>query len=94
MPVEKQYSPEFRVRIGGTDVPRPLRGSMTSVSFTTGLEGADRVEVGDNWTASLAPADLVLSPAACYPVYPLVASRGPHSAQWIAVRCCLRLFSA
>jgi len=28
------------------------------------------------WTASLAPTDLVLSPAACYPVYPLAASRG------------------
>jgi seryl-tRNA synthetase len=38
---------------------------------------ADRFEAGGNWTASLAPADLVLSPAACYPVYPLVASRGP-----------------
>jgi len=33
-------------------------------------------EAGDDWTASLAAADLVLSPAACYPVYPLVASRG------------------
>jgi seryl-tRNA synthetase len=38
---------------------------------------ADRVETGGDWTASLAPADLVLSPAACYPVYPLAASRGP-----------------
>ena len=38
---------------------------------------ADQFETGGDWTASLAPADLVLSPAACYPVYPLVASRGP-----------------
>src|SRR6266446_4364926 len=38
---------------------------------------ADQFESGGEWTASLAPADLVLSPAACYPVYPLVASRGP-----------------
>lgn len=38
---------------------------------------ADRVETGGDWTASLAAADLVLSPAACYPVYPLAASRGP-----------------
>jgi seryl-tRNA synthetase len=38
---------------------------------------ADRFETGGDWTASLAPADLVLSPAACYPVYPLVARRGP-----------------
>jgi len=36
-----------------------------------------RFEAGGNWTASLSPADLVLSPAACYPVYPLAAARGP-----------------
>jgi seryl-tRNA synthetase len=29
-----------------------------------------------DWTASLTAADLVLSPAACYPTYPLVAARG------------------
>jgi seryl-tRNA synthetase len=28
------------------------------------------------WVASLAATDLVLSPAACYPVYPLAAARG------------------
>lgn len=38
---------------------------------------ADRHEAGGDWAASLRPADLVLSPAACYPVYPLAASRGP-----------------
>src|SRR5580692_3138162 len=32
---------------------------------------------GDDWTAELEPADLVLAPAACYPVYPLAAARGP-----------------
>jgi seryl-tRNA synthetase len=36
----------------------------------------DRHEAGEDWTPALAAADLVLSPAACYPVYPLVASRG------------------
>jgi seryl-tRNA synthetase len=36
-----------------------------------------RFEAGDDWTQSLSPADLVLSPAACYPVYPIAASRGP-----------------
>jgi seryl-tRNA synthetase len=36
----------------------------------------DRHEVGEDWTGALSAADLVLSPAACYPVYPLVASRG------------------
>jgi seryl-tRNA synthetase len=37
---------------------------------------ADSRESGGDWTKSLAPADLVLSPAACYPVYPIVAGRG------------------
>ncbi len=36
----------------------------------------ERYEAGEDWTGGLAAADLVLSPAACYPVYPLVASRG------------------
>ena len=35
-----------------------------------------RFEAGGDWTASLSPADLVLSPAASYPVYPIAASRG------------------
>ena len=38
---------------------------------------ADRHETGGDWTTSLAAADLVLTPAACYPLYPLVAARGP-----------------
>ncbi|MBI3673049.1 MAG: amino acid--[acyl-carrier-protein] ligase [Rhizobiales bacterium] len=33
-------------------------------------------EKGGDWTASLTSADLVLSPAACYPVYPIAAERG------------------
>jgi len=38
---------------------------------------ADRHLTGGDWTTSLSPADLVLSPAACYPAYKLAASRGP-----------------
>lgn len=34
---------------------------------------------GKPWVDALAATDLVLSPAACYPLYPLVASRGPVS---------------
>jgi seryl-tRNA synthetase len=37
---------------------------------------ADRYESGGDWTTSLGASDLVLSPAACYPLYPLVATRG------------------
>ncbi len=34
-------------------------------------------EAGGDWTTSVSASDLVLSPAACYPVYPLAAARGP-----------------
>jgi seryl-tRNA synthetase len=37
---------------------------------------ADRHAHGGDWTVALAATDLVLIPAACYPVYPLAASRG------------------
>jgi len=46
------------------------------------IRGAvDRHEAGEDWTPALTPADLVLSPAACYPVYPLAASRGQVPAE-------------
>ncbi|HTV95070.1 MAG TPA: amino acid--[acyl-carrier-protein] ligase [Steroidobacteraceae bacterium] len=38
---------------------------------------ADRHESGGDWTLALSASDLVLSPAACYPVYPIAAARGP-----------------
>ncbi len=38
-------------------------------------------EAGADWTPALSAADLVLTPAACYPVYPLVASRGEVPAE-------------
>jgi seryl-tRNA synthetase len=37
---------------------------------------ADRHEAGGDWTTSLAASELVLTPAACYPLYPLAADRG------------------
>jgi len=54
---------------------------------------ADQYAEGGNWTASLSPADLVLTPAACYPVYPLVAGRGfvPSNGLQFDVACdCFR----
>jgi len=39
------YAPEFQVRINDQAVPAALRASITSVSYQTGLEGADRVEL-------------------------------------------------
>jgi seryl-tRNA synthetase len=48
-----------------------LRGSEAEIRAA-----ADQFESGRDWTGSLTAADLVLSPAACYPLYPLVASHG------------------
>ena len=36
----------------------------------------EQFDTGRDWAPALAAADLVLSPAACYPDYPLAASRG------------------
>jgi seryl-tRNA synthetase len=49
-----------------------LHGTEREINSAVG-----RFEAGGDWTTSLSPADLVLSPAACYPVYPIAASRGP-----------------
>jgi len=43
-----------------------------------------RCEAGEEWTDALSAADLVLNPAACYPVYPLAASRGDVPAQGLS----------
>ncbi|HXA34790.1 MAG TPA: amino acid--[acyl-carrier-protein] ligase [Steroidobacteraceae bacterium] len=49
-----------------------LHGSEASIR--TAVEKADN---GGDWTTAVTASDLVLSPAACYPVYPIAASRGP-----------------
>ena len=56
------------------------------VSCLTGDEAhirssVERYEAGEDWTEALAAAELVLAPAACYPVYPLVSSRGAVPAE-------------
>jgi seryl-tRNA synthetase len=48
-----------------------LHGTEASIRAS-----AERHEAGEDWTSGLAPTDLVLSPAACYPLYPMVAERG------------------
>jgi seryl-tRNA synthetase len=68
------------------------------VSCLSGSEPEIRAAVnafdaGGEWTSALSAADLVLSPAACYPIYPLVASRGqvPVSGLLFDVACdCFR----
>ena len=48
-----------------------LHGSEASIR-----SAVDRHDSGGDWTTSLTSSDLVLSPAACYPVYPIAAARG------------------
>jgi len=44
------------------------------------LSAVDRAKKGSDWTSEATSADLVLSPAACYPVYPIAAARGAMTA--------------
>ena len=61
-----------------------LKSFPNLLGCVCGLHGTEReinsavsrYDAGGDWTTSLSPADLVLSPAACYPVYP-IAARGP-----------------
>lgn len=36
-----------------------------------------RLSAGDDWTLDQKAADVVLTPAACYPIYPIIGARGP-----------------
>jgi seryl-tRNA synthetase len=49
-----------------------LHGSEASIRAAV-----EKADSGGDWTAAVTSSDLVLSPAACYPVYPIAASRGP-----------------
>lgn len=48
-----------------------LHGTESSIRAA-----ADRLKRGENWTDALAASDMVLTPAACYPLYPIVAAGG------------------
>jgi seryl-tRNA synthetase len=48
-----------------------LQGGETTIRTLVAGQAADR-----DWVDGLAATDLVLTPAACYPLYPLVAARG------------------
>ncbi len=49
-----------------------LQGSEASIAASVA-----RAREGADWTTDARAASLVLSPAACYPVYPIAAERGP-----------------
>jgi seryl-tRNA synthetase len=49
------------------------------------------VEAGDDWGAALSPTPVVLTPAACYPVYPELAGTLPSDGRLVDVMsCCFR----
>jgi hypothetical protein len=39
------YCPDFKILIGGEQLPLAMRGSIASITYQDGIEGADRVEV-------------------------------------------------
>ena len=43
--MNEKFAPDFRLELGGEPIPAALRASVESVSLTSALEGADRVEV-------------------------------------------------
>jgi seryl-tRNA synthetase len=60
------------------------------VSSLTGTEAKIRAlvegrSVGQEWVEGLAATDLVLTPAACYQVYPIIAARGDVSGSGVVV---------
>src|SRR6201998_1633271 len=77
-----------------------LRSFPNLLGCVCGLHGTEseinaavsRFDAGGDWTKSLSPADLVLSPAACYPLYPIAASRGPLPAGGRSLRGGAALF--
>jgi seryl-tRNA synthetase len=56
-----------------------LLGCVCSLSGSEREIGAavDRFVAGQVWTDALSTGDLVLAPAACYPIYPMAAAAGP-----------------
>ncbi len=55
-----------------------LLGCMCALGGTEGdiRAAVSAFEAGGDWTEGLEAGDLVLTPAACYPVYPIAARRG------------------
>lgn len=45
MATYKTYAPEFSIKLDGQAIPAAMKGSIASLSYEDGIEGADRVEV-------------------------------------------------
>ena len=44
--MNERFAPDFKVELDGEPIPAALRASISSVSLTSALDGADRVELG------------------------------------------------
>ena len=74
-----------------TDHIRSFPDLLGSVSTFTGnerdhLKLLAKVEQGESWNEHLAPADLMLIPAACYPLYPLCTGTLPEGGRRVDLR--------
>ncbi len=49
-------------------------------------------EAAQDWTSQQQASDLVMVPAACYPVYPAIAARGPVAADGVVIDACSYCF--
>ena len=47
-----------------------------------------QLKAGEDWTRGQVATDLVLTPAACYPLYPMMAGRGPLPEQGLTFDIC------
>src|SRR6185295_18544738 len=64
---------------------------MGSVHSFTGTERAhlammQKKEKGEDWTCDLAPIDIMLTPAACYPLYPTATGTLPKNGRTVDLR--------
>jgi seryl-tRNA synthetase len=64
-----------------------LAGTIHSFAGTEPAHRAmiDTLSTGGDWSAPFSSTDVVLTPAACYPVYPMLAGRLPASGRLIDV---------
>ena len=55
-----------------------LAGSVHAFNGNDAAHGSllEKLEAGEDWTDQQQATDIVLAPAACYPLYPIIAKRG------------------
>lgn len=75
----------------GTDHIQNFPNLMGSVHSFTGNERAhlammQKKEKGEDWTCDLAPTDIMLTPAACYPLYPTATGTLPKNGRTVDLR--------